>query len=115
MCALLVGGILALIVVAIWGFVLCADVINEVAGYWGIVVGVAFFPLTLIATPWYAGAALDNWIPLLVCYGGGITAVIPLAIGLALGESADERARMRIRRDSEMKLKNAGRRPPPSS
>jgi hypothetical protein len=58
--------------------------VNQVAGFWGVVVGFTVLPATFMAAPWYAGIAWGNWFPLLICYGGGIAATILVAIGSAM-------------------------------
>ena len=75
------AGYFAWVVFGIWGFVLCLAIVNQAAGFWGVVAGVFILPVTFAAAPWYAGVAWGNWFPLLICYGGGIGATILVAIG----------------------------------
>ena len=83
------GGALRGLGCVIWGlFSLIATGINllvimEATG-WGVfavVLGIMFFPVTIIAAPWYALLAWGNPIPLAVSYGGFILAMILGFIG----------------------------------
>ena len=58
------------IVSGIWGFLLSLAVVNQAAGFWGVVIGFLFFPITFAAAPWYAVVAWGNWFPLIISYGG---------------------------------------------
>jgi len=79
-----VAGYIAWVVFGIWGFLLDLAIVNQAAGFWGVVVGFFLFPVTFVAAPWYAGVAWGNWFPLLICYGGGIAATILVAVGSAI-------------------------------
>jgi hypothetical protein len=50
-------------------------------GFWAVVLGLAVFPVTIIAAPWYALIAWGNPIPLAVGYGGFIVAAVLVALG----------------------------------
>jgi len=75
------AGYLAWAIFGIWGAIVCFAIVNDVAGFWGIVLGLTFLPLTFAAAPWYAVVAWGNWFPLLICYGGVIAAYILYAVG----------------------------------
>ena len=79
-----VAGYIAWATFGIWGFLLCLAIVNQAAGFWGVVVAFFVLPVTFVAAPWYAGVAWGNWFPLLVCYGGGIAATILVGIGSAI-------------------------------
>lgn len=79
-----VVGYVAWITFGIWGFLLDLAIINQAAGFWGVVVGVFLFPVTLMAAPWYAGVAWGNWFPFLIFYGGVIAGTILMAVGSAI-------------------------------
>jgi len=85
-----VGGILKTIAVIMWivvglaGFLLELIIVEEAAGFWGVVLGITFLPAVLLAAPWYALVAWGNWLPLLVVYGGGISAAILYGVGSAI-------------------------------
>ena len=53
-------------------------------GFFGVVVGVFFFPVTIVAAPWYALIALGNPIPLAIGYGAFAVAFILAFIGRAV-------------------------------
>lgn len=71
-------------VTGVWGFFLCLAIISKAAGFWGIVAALFLGPVTFVAAPLYAGFAWGNWFPLLLNYGGGIAAMMLVAIGSAL-------------------------------
>lgn len=82
-------GILVWVVGGLWGFVLCLAIVEEVLGFFGVVLGFVFFPVLFIAAPWYALVAWGNAFPLVVCYGGGIGGPLLFGLGsmfMALGE-----------------------------
>ena len=79
-----VAGFVAWAVFGIWGFLLCLAIVNQAAGFWGVVAGFFLLPVTFVAAPWYAGVAWGNWFPLLICYGGGILATALVAVGSAV-------------------------------
>lgn len=82
--ALRVAGVLAWIGFGLWGLLLNIAVVSHVAGFWGVVVGFLVLPVTFFATPWYAGVALGDWLPLIVNYGGGIVGTTLIAVGSAM-------------------------------
>lgn len=57
-------------------------VINEALGwgFWGIVLAIVVFPLTMIAAPWYALIAWGNPIPLALTYGGFVVLLVGGAV-----------------------------------
>ena len=63
-------------------FFMCIKIIAEEWGIFAGVLGFLLAPVTCVVMPWYAGFALGNWIPLIIC-GGGLISVIAL---LCLGE-----------------------------
>ncbi len=71
---LTVASVVAGIGFGVWALLLNVAIVNEAAGFWGVVVGFVLLPVTFLAAPWYAGVATGNWVPLMVCYGGGIAA-----------------------------------------
>jgi hypothetical protein len=74
------GGIM-FFVFGLWGFIVELAIVNHVAGFWGVVIGIMILPVTLIAAPWYALVAWGNWVPLAIVYGGGIVAAVFFGIG----------------------------------
>lgn len=71
-------------VFGLWGFVVCLAIVNEAAGFWGVVIGFILLPATFVIAPWYALIAHGYWVPLAICYGGGITSAVFMGIGLAI-------------------------------
>lgn len=69
-----------------WAVYLELNILFYIAGFWGLVVGFIVLPLTFIAVPWYAGIEMGDWFPLLLTFGGGISALIFLVIGIFLFE-----------------------------
>ena len=78
------AGCLALVVFGLWGLLLNCAVIDDAAGFWGVVIGFCVLPVTFIAAPWYAGGVMGNWLPLTVSYGGAIAAAILIGTGSAI-------------------------------
>lgn len=76
----IIGGI-AYVGFGIWGLIIVLSIINQAAGFWGVVIGFFIFPVTLVAAPWYALVAWGTWFPLIVVYGGGIGASIFYGLG----------------------------------
>lgn len=70
------------IILGIWVMLLAFAIVNQVAGFWGIFVGLIVLPVTIMVAPLYACIAWGDWLPLLICYGGGFAATILVAIGL---------------------------------
>jgi hypothetical protein len=65
----------------LWGFILSLSIINYAAGFWGVVIGFAFLPLTFVAAPWYALVQWGTWYPLTVNYGGIAIASVIYGLG----------------------------------
>lgn len=55
------------------GTALCLKIVYGALGLLAAVAGAALFPVLVIVTPWYALAALDDPIPLLLCYGAFVS------------------------------------------
>ena len=70
----------------LWSFVICINIVREVIGFWGLVLGFMFFPATIYLAPWYAGFFRHNWFPVFLTYGTGLTAAILFGIGTWLDE-----------------------------
>ncbi len=79
-------GVAYLVVIAsgLIGFIICLVIVNDVIGFWGVVLGLMFFPIILAAAPWYALVAWGNPIPLILVYGGGIIAAVIYGIGASI-------------------------------
>jgi len=83
------AGYVAWVIFGIWGFLLDLAIVNQAAGFWGVVAGIFLLPVTFVAAPLYAGVAWGNWFPLFVGYGGGIAATILVGVGSAIaGDNA---------------------------
>ena len=68
---------------------LIAFIVNffRVINAWGLLGGIlAFmlFPVVIVAAPWYALIALDNPIPLIITYGGGLIGIIIMTVGVVI-------------------------------
>lgn len=80
------SGIIVFAITGIWGYFLCLSIITKVAGFWGLVISLCLTPITFLAAPLYAGFAWSNWFPLILNYGGGITAAILFGVGSAINK-----------------------------
>ena len=74
------GGI-TFAILGLWGLIIELSIVNQAAGFWGVVIGFFILPITFVAAPWYALVAWGNWFPLLIVYGGGIAAAVLFGIG----------------------------------
>lgn len=66
------------------GLALCLHVLHSTAGLAGAALGFLLSPLTFLATPWFALAALHTWTPLLICYAGGFVSTSLIGIGAGI-------------------------------
>jgi hypothetical protein len=74
-----------LVVGGLWGFLLSLGIIAEAAGLWGVFVALLVAPITIAATPLYAGFAWGEWVPMVLNYGGALASALLLYLGAALG------------------------------
>jgi len=81
-----VAGYIVFAIAGIWGFFLCIGLISDAAGFWGIVAALFLGPVTFVAAPVYAGFSLGDWFPLILNYGGGISAAVLIGIGSAISD-----------------------------
>ncbi len=77
-------GVIIWVIFGLWGFIIEVAIVNQVAGFWGLVVAFMLLPITLAVTPWYALVAWGNWFPLVIVYGGGIVGTLFFGIGSAI-------------------------------
>jgi len=82
-------GVLIWVVAGLWGFFLELQIVNKIAGFWGLVIGFTILPITFFVAPFYALIAWGNWIPLVLIYGGGIGGTALYGGGSILIEWAD--------------------------
>lgn len=68
----------------LWGLIICLGIVASKVGTFGAVIAFFLLPFTLYLAPFYAGFAMDNWFPLMVVYGSGISAMILFGIGSAI-------------------------------
>lgn len=80
-------GITAWFVTGIWGFFLCIGIISDAAGFWGVVAAIFIGPITFIAAPLYAGFEYNNWLPLILNYGGSIVSLSLIGLGGYLSDN----------------------------
>lgn len=79
-------GIIGYIVFGIWGLLISISILNYIGGYFLVVLGFSFFPVTLMAAPWYAVIKHNTFYPLMVIYGGGLLAAFLFSFGAYLEE-----------------------------
>ncbi len=77
-------GIVLWVIFGLISFIISLMIVNEVAGFLGVVIAFVFTPVMLAVVPWYALIAWGNFLPLLIIYGGGIFAGIVFYIGTVL-------------------------------
>lgn len=78
------AGVISFIVFGLMGFVISLQIINQVMGFWGFVIGFVLFPFAFGLAPFYALIVWGAWVPLFVNYGGLFTATVLYAAGTAL-------------------------------
>lgn len=78
------------VIVGLWGFWIELGIVNEIAGFWGIVIAFTILPATLFATPFYALIANGNWFPLALIYGGGLVGAILYGFGVTIREHLEK-------------------------
>ncbi len=74
------------LVFGLWAFLIDLSILNQVLGFWGVVIAFLLLPVAFVAAPWYALVAWGNPLPLIVGYGGGILALILYGIGSFLAK-----------------------------
>ncbi len=67
----------------LWGLFICLGLVHAKLGVIGVIVGLFLFPFVVYLAPWYAGLVDSNWLPVMVVYGSGISAIVLIAIGSA--------------------------------
>ena len=65
-----IAGFWGFFVFYVWGLILAAPIVKNVAGMGWFIVGIILSPVTLVVVPWYALIVQGTWYPLLVTYGG---------------------------------------------
>lgn len=81
---LMVMGIILYIGWGLWSLYAEAVIVNEVAGFWGIVIGMTVAPITFFAAPIYAVVEWGEWLAVVSIFGGGILISIIYGIGCLL-------------------------------
>jgi hypothetical protein len=75
--------------VGLFALFISMSIVEQAAGFWGLVVGFMFFPVTFTVAPFYAGLHAHDWMPVVFTYGGGITAYLAFAFGQFVNERPD--------------------------
>jgi len=70
-------------IVTSWALFLDLAILYETHGLWTGVVGLVLAPITFVVVPWYAGIALDSWLPLAVGYGSLAAGIVFARLGSA--------------------------------
>src|SRR5690606_18672134 len=73
-----------LVIGGVWGFLLSLGLISDAAGLWGVAVGLAVAPSTVVATPLDALFASGDWAPSALNCGGGAASALLFYLGAAL-------------------------------
>ena len=79
-----IPGYIVYVVTGLWGFFISLGIVADHWGFAGAVIAFFVAPVTLALAPWYEALANSNWFPLLLVYGGGISASVLMAIGSAI-------------------------------
>ncbi|WP_075367600.1 hypothetical protein, partial [Desulfosporosinus metallidurans] len=65
----------------LWTLYAEAVIVNEVAGFWGIVIGLVVAPITFVAAPIYAVVEWGEWLAVVSIFGTGVLISIIYALG----------------------------------
>jgi hypothetical protein len=76
----------SIVVGGLASFILDLRIIEQAAGFWGLVTAFFLGPVTFLAAPWYAGFHWGYWFPLILGYGSGIGGSALVGIGSALSK-----------------------------
>lgn len=79
------GGIIFAIF-GLWSLIIELAIVNQVVGFWCVVVGFMLLPLIFAVAPWYTLVAWGNWFPLLIVYGGEILAAVLFGVGSTIAD-----------------------------
>ncbi|WP_156824696.1 hypothetical protein [Thioalkalivibrio sp. ALJ15] len=79
-----VPGFIIMMVAGLWGFFVSLGIVVDNLGFIGGMIAFFLFPLTLAFAPWYEAIANSNWFPVLLVYGGGLSAMALVGIGAAI-------------------------------
>ena len=71
-------------VAGLWGLFISVGVVVDNLGFIGGAIAFVLAPVTLAFAPWYEALANSNWFPVMLIYGGGISATILYGIGCAI-------------------------------
>lgn len=83
----LVFKVLAILIFAlggVWGTLICLKIVTDALGFIGGVIAFFLFPITVVFAPFYAGLAHENWFPLILVYGTGISGSVLYGLGLKI-------------------------------
>ncbi len=95
-------GTTCLAVTVLWAVIICLAIVNQAAGFWGVVIGFVLLPVVFVSAPWYALVAHHTWDPLIIAYGGTLVFGTVRYLGNALAERHE-------RIDAERRYANAMR------
>jgi len=74
-------GIILYVGWGLWSLFAEVVIVNEVAGFWGIVIGMTVAPITFFVAPIYAVVEWGEWFPVVSIFGGGIFITIIYGLG----------------------------------
>ena len=81
-------GIAVGIVFGLWAAYIDFKILVQVAGFWGVVLGI-FIPVIIPAVPIYALIKWGDWLPILVNYGGLLITIGLFGLGHLITKQND--------------------------
>lgn len=85
-----VAGTAVWLIVGIWVFILCLNIVSKTAGFFGVVLAFGLFPVTISLIPLYAGFALGDWTPLVMDIVAAITGGLLFIVADTINGKEDE-------------------------
>jgi putative effector of murein hydrolase LrgA (UPF0299 family) len=67
-----------------WGLIVCLGIISTKAGALAAILSLVLLPATLSIAPWYVAFAENNWFPVLLVYGSGVSAALLYQFGVLI-------------------------------
>ena len=79
-------GYISFIVFGMLGFLISADILNDIGGFLLVVIGFIVAPVTYAVAPWYAAVEFNTFFPLIIAYGGLILGGLLYLVGSFIRE-----------------------------
>jgi len=81
---LTISGLLSLAILFIFCLYINLSIIFHSLGYTGLIAGLVFAPVIFVAAPFYALFFKNDFLPLLICYGGSLLSFAAISAGIII-------------------------------